>query len=73
MIPRVERRAREERRGLGATRASVLPPAFSRGWLLFESERGEKRRIAPVPQKWEDEPDDRLWNLCCKAAGSKGM
>ncbi|HEV7388466.1 MAG TPA: hypothetical protein VGN73_07645 [Gemmatimonadaceae bacterium] len=31
----------------------VVEPYLERGWLCFESNRGEKRRFAPVPSDWE--------------------
>jgi hypothetical protein len=32
---------------------SMLPhPERRQGWLLFESERGERRRFTPVPNEW---------------------
>ena len=32
---------------------------YSQGWLCFEGE-GEKRRLAPVPDGWEEAGPDRL-------------
>ena len=37
----------------------VVASEFSNGWLCFECE-GEKRRLAPVPEGWEDAGPDRL-------------
>jgi hypothetical protein len=34
------------------------------GWLLFMSERGEKRRLVPVPQGWAGLTDADL-EACC--------
>ena len=32
---------------------SMLPhPERRQGWLLFESERGERRRYTPIPNDW---------------------
>jgi hypothetical protein len=34
---------------------SLLPhPERRRGWLLFESERGERRRYTPIPESWRE-------------------
>lgn len=29
-----------------------VEPALKKGWLCFESAKGEKRRLAPVPSDW---------------------
>jgi hypothetical protein len=36
------------------------------GWLAFESD-GEKRRLAPVPDAWEELSADTLEKLCREA------
>ena len=40
-------------------RQVVVSSEFSNGWLCFESE-GEKRRLAPVPEGWDEAGPDRL-------------
>jgi hypothetical protein len=36
---------------------SLLPhPERRGGWLLFESDRGDRRRLAPVPENWRTLP-----------------
>jgi hypothetical protein len=36
---------------------AMLPhPERRQGWLLFESERGERRRYTPVPDDWRSLP-----------------
>ena len=36
---------------------ALLPHAERRGgWLLFESDRGDRRRLAPIPSGWQDLP-----------------
>ena len=36
---------------------SLLPhPERRGGWLLFESDRGERRRLAPIPLEWRALP-----------------
>jgi hypothetical protein len=37
-----------------------VPADFQNGWLCFESESGEKRRLAPIPPRWEQRPDSEL-------------
>jgi hypothetical protein len=52
------RRTSERRRGPFRRTISVASE-FSNGWLCFESE-GEKRRLAPVPDGWDEAGPDRL-------------
>ena len=61
LSPRVERRSVERRR-VSALRATVSS-GYEQGWLTFES-AGEKRRLAPVPQGWQDFSLERLELLC---------
>lgn len=42
-------------------------PGFENGWLCFESEHREKRRLAPVPESWETVSVKELWRLCEEA------
>jgi len=37
---------------------------YENGWLCFESEDGEKRRLVWAPEGWENLPKERLWVLC---------
>jgi hypothetical protein len=37
------------------------------GWLLFMTETGEKRRLAPVPHGWTGLGDAELAALCTRA------
>ena len=46
---------------------TVVGAGFETGWLCFESEDGEKRRLSPVPDDWEGAAMDKLW-LWCRAA-----
>lgn len=46
-----------------------LPDAFKHGWLVFES-KDEVRRVAPIPDKWEDLSIDDLRQLCFSAAAA---
>jgi len=60
----VERRRAVERRGgvKRSPRASVAEE-FAHGWLCFEA-RGEKRRLAPVPELWDRADDETLEQWC---------
>ena len=43
-----------------------LRTEYARGWLAFESERG-RRRLVPIPDGWDEWPDQRLCQACEKA------
>ena len=49
------------RRGQGEGR--TVSPALEEGWLAFESAM-EKRRLAPIPEDWEEMPVETLARLC---------
>lgn len=34
------------------------------GWLCFESDRQEKRRLSPIPARWEERSEADLWLYC---------
>jgi hypothetical protein len=67
-----ERRVGRDRRQKISSGRTVVSAGFEHGWLCFESNEGEKRRLAPVPDGWEDATDDRLW-LWCSVATPVGM
>jgi hypothetical protein len=46
---------------------AVINTGFERGWLTFESSGGTLRRLAPIPEGWEDVSPERL-DLFCRAA-----
>jgi hypothetical protein len=54
-----DRRHTPERRRNPFRRTIEVATEFSQGWLCFESE-GEKRRLAPVPDGWDESGPDRL-------------
>src|SRR5205085_2918870 len=54
-----DRRRMQERRKSPFRRHVVVASEYSDGWLCFESE-GEKRRLAPVPDNWEEAGPDKL-------------
>jgi len=41
------------------TVGKVLSKGFENGWLTFESSR-ERKRVAPIPEKWEEFSDAKL-------------
>lgn len=45
---------------------SALPDSFRQGWLVFESV-DELRRVAPIPERWEELTTDDLRQLCHQA------
>jgi hypothetical protein len=51
--------------------ASLLPhPDRRRGWLLFESEAGERRRLSPYPSEWRTFNTFTLERWCMRATRS---
>ena len=57
--PFADRRRTNDRRKSTFRRNVIVASEFSNGWLCFESE-GEKRRLAPVPEGWDQAGPDRL-------------
>ncbi len=45
---------------------NIVSAEYAEGWLCFESEAG-KRRLTPIPERWEDMPPERL-QLLLRAA-----
>ena len=45
-----------------------LAPEMASGWLAFQSEAGERRRIAPTPAGWDRLSDADLLALLAGAA-----
>jgi hypothetical protein len=43
-----------------------VDPELTAGWLTFESAM-EKRRLAPIPEGWEELDDETLATLCDSA------
>jgi len=71
----------EERRRGGPDRRTMtqrritLSEGYGAGWLTFES-LSEKRRLIPIPSRWEDFSQAELRSLCEKAkriARTEGM
>jgi hypothetical protein len=55
----VDRRQSKDRRKSPFRRNIAVASEYSNGWLCFESE-GEKKRLAPVPEGWQEAGPDRL-------------
>jgi len=47
----------------------ALPDSFRQGWLVFESS-DELRRVAPIPERWDELSADDLRQLCHRAEAS---
>ena len=60
-VVKYERRNHPERRG------ATPPPEWINGWLCFQTVQ-EKRRLCPVPEKWEESSPDELERLRQRAA-----
>jgi hypothetical protein len=60
-----ERRAGTDRR-VTEQRRITLGSGYGSGWLTFES-LDEKRRLNPIPRRWEDLTQAELRALCQKA------
>ncbi|HWL39758.1 MAG TPA: hypothetical protein VNO75_05925 [Gemmatimonadaceae bacterium] len=59
-----ERRVGPDRRTKLSGGRTVVAVDFESGWLCFESDQGEKRRLAPVPTGWDAAEKERLWDWC---------
>lgn len=55
-----DRRITPERRRTPFRRNLEVASEYSDGWLCFEGGGGEKRRLAPVPDGWEQAGPDKL-------------
>lgn len=49
------------------TESIQLRTQYAGGWLAFESEHGRKR-LVPIPDGWDEWPDQRLCEACAKAS-----
>lgn len=57
------------RGSMATAETAALPDAFRNGWLVFES-ADELRRVAPIPEKWEELATDDLRLLCHRASAA---
>ena len=46
-----------------ASNSRLIDPRFADGWLCFET-FDEKRRVAPIPEGWEECSEPELEELC---------
>jgi hypothetical protein len=60
-----ERRTGQDRR-VTSQRRITLAEGLGSGWLTFESQL-EKRRLNPIPSRWELSSEAELRELCQKA------
>jgi hypothetical protein len=61
----LERRSGADRR-MTSQRRITLAEGYGAGWLTFES-LNEKRRLTPIPGRWEDLSQPELRILCERA------
>ena len=66
---------RNQRRGTDRRGTSAAHPfrgpvstCHANGWLAFQS-RQERRRLVPIPARWEHMTDSELAALCAQAVG----
>ena len=50
-----------------AARLQYLAPELAAGWVAFESESGERRRLAPIPEGWYESGPSGLLGLLQRA------
>jgi hypothetical protein len=62
MSPTFDRIREMQARSTGRSEATRRMP-----WLIFESDGGERRRLAPVPDGWSTCPAVELERLCSRA------
>lgn len=65
--PRVAPDGREQRAGIDRRRRHearvAVRDGYEQGWLAFDSVVGS-RRLAPIPERWEELPAEGLLALC---------
>lgn len=61
-------RGMPERRRRAESRARIIE-SMAHGWLAFEAEDGERRRLAPVPAdpQWQTVSEEQLREWCARA------
>jgi hypothetical protein len=63
----IERRTNPSRRRSSFPLGPGVDPGYEKGWLCFENEEREKRRLVPIPEDWERASDEQLWLWCRRA------
>ena len=61
-----DRRMRIDRRVLAGIRPA-LTSGLSGGWLCFEADDKEKRRLTPIPDDWQQCASEQLEQYCARA------
>lgn len=61
-----DRRERIDRRVLEGVRPA-LTAGLSDGWLCFEADDKEKRRLTPIPDDWQQCASEQLEQYCARA------
>jgi hypothetical protein len=56
----------EGERRRGGDRRATLAPQLRHGWLAFRN-GSERRRLAPIPDGWEQAPESELARWCGEA------
>ena len=56
----------EGERRRGGDRRAALSPQLRHGWLAFRN-GNERRRLAPIPENWEEATHDQLQRWCAAA------
>jgi hypothetical protein len=64
--PVIERRRQEERRVRARPSVAYFGHELADGWLTFQAQ-GTRRRLAPVPDGWDELADADLAALCGRA------
>ena len=68
-----ERMGRERRRRRDEEIARVrVGEILTEGWLAFES-TSERRRLAPIPPRWEIASESELADLCARASAARSL
>ncbi len=62
------RKGRERRKPITPVYHAPLAAEFKYGWLCFQT-ADEKRRLAPIPEAWEQADDETIEQWCCLAKG----
>lgn len=72
--PVIDERTGSERRRREAEEAPRfgIGDILSEGWLAFESP-AERRRLSPIPPRWEIASESELADLCSRASAARSL